>query len=957
MASKRKHAAMEPEDVEPIDPADELMFLCLGGGNEVGRSCHILQYKGKTVMLDAGMHPAYEGLSAMPFYDDFDLSTVDVLLISHFHVDHAASLPYVLAKTNFKGRVFMTHPTKAIYKWLIQDSVRVGNMSSSSETKIQMYTEQDHLNTFPMIESIDFYTTHTVSGIRITPYPAGHVLGAAMFLIEIAGLKILFTGDYSREDDRHLVSASVPKEVKIDVLITESTFGISTHTPRAEREAQLMKAVTDILNRGGRALLPVFALGRAQELLLILDEYWGKHPQYQKVPIYYNSSLARRCMQVYQTYVGAMNDNIKRLTKQRFAEAEAEGDVGRRGAWDLRFVRSLKNLERFDDMSGCVMLASPGMMQSGTSRELLERWAPDPRNGVIITGYSVEGTMAKQIVHEPEQIPAIMTRAANNRRVGQRENEQIMIPRRCTVQEYSFAAHVDGKENMEFVQEVAAPVVVSPYLLLVQKIKLTSERILVHGEKGNMTRLKSKLLGFNAHKAVPTKIYSPANCEELRIPFKTDKIAKVVGSLAAIQPPLPRSLKSPDEDDESEQTREENENPALISGVLIQNDFKISLMAPEDLKEYAGLTTTTIVCRQHLTLSAAGTELIRWALEGTFGAIKEAEITDDAVEGKEINGDGIKEDADEDISRTSTQFTVMECIDVLVKPGGHVEVSWEGNVINDGIADAVLAVLFTVESSPAAVRQSSRQHSHSHAHPEKPKEAKHHPHATSDPSTRLARLMLFLEAQFGEEAVSPIPYPRSSALNPSNATNGIEPANTDGGGMDEGSANEISAEDKAALQRLHSLGIPVPGIEIKFDRFVARLPEGSNKVWLQDTSTPSISHTLALYKLCQPFSHHTYLAYLLTQLRQPPHYRSSTKPTMSTPSSSSSRSSSITMAGEQTRQATPPSNSFMAALKKPFQGWSKELLRARDNDDDDYNFASGIRRGAHLYSKPQKDDA
>jgi cleavage and polyadenylation specificity factor subunit 3 len=821
MASKRKHAAMEPEDVEPIDPADELMFLCLGGGNEVGRSCHILQYKGKTVMLDAGMHPAYEGLSAMPFYDDFDLSTVDVLLISHFHVDHAASLPYVLAKTNFKGRVFMTHPTKAIYKWLIQDSVRVGNMSSSSETKIQMYTEQDHLNTFPMIESIDFYTTHTVSGIRITPYPAGHVLGAAMFLIEIAGLKILFTGDYSREDDRHLVSASVPKEVKIDVLITESTFGISTHTPRVERETQLMKAITDILNRGGRALLPVFALGRAQELLLILDEYWAKHPQYQKVPIYYNSSLARRCMQVYQTYVGAMNDNIKRLTKQRFAEAEAEGDVGRRGAWDLRFVRSLKNLERFDDMSGCVMLASPGMMQSGTSRELLERWAPDPRNGVIITGYSVEGTMAKQIVHEPEQIPAIMTRAANNnRRVGQRENEQIMIPRRCTVQEYSFAAHVDGKENMEFVQEVAAPVV-----------------ILVHGEKGNMTRLKSKLLGFNAQKAVPTKIYSPANCEELRIPFKTDKIAKVVGSLAAIQPPLPRSSKSPAEDGEPEQASEENENPALISGVLIQNDFKISLMAPEDLKEYAGLTTTTIVCRQHLTLSAAGTELIRWALEGTFGAIKEEEITDDAVKGKETNGNGIKEDADEDISRTSTQFTVMECVNILVKPGGHVEVSWEGNVINDGIADAVLAVLFTVESSPAAVRQSSRQHSHSHAHPEKPKEPKHHPHATSDPATRLARLLLFLEAQFGEDAVSPIPYPRSSALNPSNATNGTEPSKTNSEAMDEGATHEISAEDKAALQRLHAQGIPVPGIEIKFDRFVAR-------VWLEDLDVECANNAL-----------------------------------------------------------------------------------------------------------------
>jgi cleavage and polyadenylation specificity factor subunit 3 len=355
----------------------------------------------------------------------------------------------------------MTHPTKAIYKWLISDSVRVGNMSSSAENKIQMYTEQDHTNTFPMIEAIDFYTTHTVSGIRITPYPAGHVLGAAMFQIEIAGLKILFTGDYSREDDRHLVSASIPKDVKIDVLITESTFGISTHTPRVQREAQLMKSITDILNRGGRALLPVFALGRAQELLLILDEYWAKHPEYQKIPIYYNSSLARKCMVVYQTYVSAMNDNIKRIFRERMAEAEAAGDVSKGGPWDFRFVRSLKSLERFDDVGGCVMLASPGMMQSGTSRELLEKWAPDPRNGVVITGYSVEGTMAKEIVKEPDEIPCITTRGNQSRRMGQNEHEQKRIPRRCTVQEFSFAAHVDGKENMEFVAEVNAPVVVS----------------------------------------------------------------------------------------------------------------------------------------------------------------------------------------------------------------------------------------------------------------------------------------------------------------------------------------------------------------------------------------------------------------------------------------------------------------------------------------------------------------
>lgn len=82
MASKRPHAAMKEEEEEPVDPSDMLEFVALGGGNEVGRSCHIIQYKGKTVMLDAGIHPAYNGLAALPFYDEFDLSTVDILLIT-----------------------------------------------------------------------------------------------------------------------------------------------------------------------------------------------------------------------------------------------------------------------------------------------------------------------------------------------------------------------------------------------------------------------------------------------------------------------------------------------------------------------------------------------------------------------------------------------------------------------------------------------------------------------------------------------------------------------------------------------------------------------------------------------------------------------------------------------------------------------------------------------------------
>ncbi|KAF4907437.1 Endoribonuclease YSH1 [Colletotrichum viniferum] len=815
MAAKRKASAMAATVAdEPVDPSDELMFLCLGGGNEVGRSCHIIQYKGKTVMLDAGQHPAYDGLAALPFFDDFDLSTVDVLLISHFHVDHAASLPYVLSKTNFRGRVFMTHPTKAIYKWLIQDSVRVGN-TSSNPTSQPVYTEADHLNTFPQIEAIDYHTTHTISSIRITPYPAGHVLGAAMFLIEIAGLKIFFTGDYSREQDRHLVSAEVPKGVKIDVLITESTYGIASHVPRLEREQALMKSITGILNRGGRVLMPVFALGRAQELLLILDEYWGKHGEYQKFPIYYASNLARKCMVVYQTYVGAMNDNIKRLFRERMAEAEASGDgSGKGGPWDFKYIRSLKNLDRFDDVGGCVMLASPGMLQNGVSRELLERWAPNEKNGVIITGYSVEGTMAKQIMQEPDQIQAVMSRTtAGARRGPGAESEKVFLPRRCSVAEYSFAAHVDGTENREFIEEVAAPVV-----------------ILVHGEQHNMMRLKSKLLSLNAGKTTKVKVFSPKNCEELRIPFKQDKTAKVVGKLATISPPTSLTLVQ--------------EQQQLVTGVLVQNDFKLSLMAPEDLREYAGLNTTTITCKQRLRLTAAGIDLVRWGLEGVFGSVEELpEMRKGHPAHKEsVNGNGEdtkmedgeqQEEADEEVARLVAAYLVMGCVAVRYRSDGEVELEWEGNMLNDGIADAVMSCLFSIESSPAAVKRSASSHTHDHAPPPLPK----NPHANVLPEQRLERFLMFLEAQFGADNVNPVAEPRLPAEDPSSDA---QPKKLTADGQSDGSMDvseddgseaeqekKLAARRKAEIERLHKIGIPVPGVKVKVDKMEA-------VVWLED---------------------------------------------------------------------------------------------------------------------------
>ena len=206
-------------------------------------------------------------------------------------------------------------------------------------------------------------------------------------------------------------------------------------------------------------------------------------------------------------------------------------------------------------------------------------------------------------------------------------------------------------------------------------------------------RLKSKLLSLNAEKTNKVKVYTPANCDEVRIPFKKDKTAKVVGKLAQIAPPV-------EQDDER-----------LMAGVLVQNGFDLSLMAPDDLREYAGLTTTTITCKQHLALSSASMDLIRWALEGTFGAIEQVGNTMKAETKRAKGGmeeiDFKQEAADEEIPMEEEQtFMVMGCVVLRYSPRTReVELEWEGNMMNDGVADAVMAVLLTVESSPASVKR------------------------------------------------------------------------------------------------------------------------------------------------------------------------------------------------------------------------------------------------------------
>ena len=415
----QKRSAVDAQLVD--NDRDYLQFTPLGGGCEVGRSCHVLRFKGKVILLDCGLHPAYSGIASLPYFDEINPADIDLILITHFHLDHAAALPYFLQRTNFKGRTFMTHPTKSIYKLILQDYVKVSSISVE-ET---LYTERELLASMDKIECINYHQVMTVDGVRFWCYNAGHVLGAAMFMIEIGGVRILYTGDYSRTEDRHLMAAELPlPSLYPHVLIVEATYGTQVLRPVEEREQRFCALVQDIVEeRGGSCLIPVFALGRAQELLLILDEYWVAHPSLHTIPIYYASFLAKRCMMVYQTYLNMMNSHIQQqaTTHNPFA---------------FRHVFNLKDLSTFDDSLPCVILASPGMLQNGVSRELLELWCSEPKNGVIIAGYAVDGTLAKHVLSEPTHI----TSASG-----------VRLPFRMTVHYVSFSAHADYRETSEFI--------------------------------------------------------------------------------------------------------------------------------------------------------------------------------------------------------------------------------------------------------------------------------------------------------------------------------------------------------------------------------------------------------------------------------------------------------------------------------------------------------------------------
>lgn len=612
---------------------DDMYIMPIGAGNEVGRSCIFLSLKGKRILLDCGIHPGYQGISALPFFDEIDPAEIDLVLVTHYHLDHIASLPFFLERTGFHGKVYMTHPTKAIYKWLLMDYVKVSHISPE-ET---IFTEKDLISSFDKINAVDYHQEIDVNGIRFTCYHAGHVLGAAMFHIDIGGVKVLYTGDYSREEDRHLMPAEVPPGRSPDVLICESTYGVQSHEPRLERERRFTTLVHDIVHRGGKCLLPVFALGKAQELLLILDEYWQAHPELHSVPIYYASALAKKCIAIYQTYLNMMHPSMRATSNNS-------------NPFVFKHISNIKGMDELDETGGpCVLMASPGMLQNGLSRQAFDAWCSNSKNGVVISGYSVEGTLAKHILSGPTEVATLS---------GAR------VPLRMSVDYVSFSAHVDFIQNTQFIDQMKP-----------------KHLVLVHGESNEMFRLRNALQRKydEREESAKTVIHTPRNCETVKLSFHGEKVVKIVGSLAS----------------SIIEEKGEKKSIPLSSAALIGKDFDYQIMDVKDIPKYTSMKCTTIHQQRYLCVNCPF-ELIQHHIERLVGGkhIKTSTMEENEISYRVLN--------------VMDDIRIEE-----KNKKGMIMIQWISSPLNDMIVDGIITVMLSAESSPVSVKMTRHhEHKH-----------------------------------------------------------------------------------------------------------------------------------------------------------------------------------------------------------------------------------------------------
>ena len=442
----------------------------MGAARTVTGSKYLLEHGGKRVLVDCGL---FQGLKELRLrnWEQFPIPPreIDAVVLTHAHLDHVGYLPRLRAD-GYKGRVFCTAGTMDLCRLVLPDSGRIQEEDARQANKhgyskhqpaLPLYTESDALAALTQLQPIGYNRAiEIVPGISIEFHPAGHLLGSAFVVARLqSGPTILFGGDLGRYARPVLPDPS--NAVQADVVLVESTYGDRDHVADDNGE-QLAQVVRSTVERGGKLIIPAFAIGRVEELL-----YWMRRLEQERripvLPVYVDSPMANEALKFYSARISELDEDMRPTEKKNvstFATTRFQTVSSPQQSKELTASRKPS-----------VVISSSGMATGGRVLHHMAATLPDPRNTVLFVGFQAAGTRGRQLVDGTRDVRIHGQSIAVNARIAKID---------------SMSAHADRGEIMRWLGTLPA----------------TPGRVcLVHGEPGPMDALKTLMqqrLGWTA---------------------------------------------------------------------------------------------------------------------------------------------------------------------------------------------------------------------------------------------------------------------------------------------------------------------------------------------------------------------------------------------------------------------------------------------------------------------------
>ncbi len=437
-----------------------------GADRGVTGSCHLLEAAGKKILVDCGLYQGGRRLdeeNAGPF--GFDAGAIDMVLLTHAHLDHCGRLP-LLTKRGFRGEIVATAATRDLTRLVLLDSAHLQEEEARSHARraerrgepepvAPLYGLLDALNVFDRFGRIAAYEEkiELAPGLTATYFDAGHILGSASILVECEGKRLLFSGDIGN-DDRPLLRDPAPPH-GVDAVVMETTYGDRDHRPLEPSIAEFYDALNESFQRGGNVVIPTFALERAQELLFYLREGVERNKLPPSLPVFLDSPMAISATEIFRAHPECYDGETAALFAQKIDPFALPS---------LHFCRETAESVALNTIrGGAVIMAGAGMCTGGRVRHHLRHNLGRREASVIFVGFAAKGTLARQIVDGARKVSIY--------------GEEIVV-RAHIYTINGFSAHAGQSELLKWRQKVAP-----------------QKTFLVHGEEEAMRAFAQKLDG------------------------------------------------------------------------------------------------------------------------------------------------------------------------------------------------------------------------------------------------------------------------------------------------------------------------------------------------------------------------------------------------------------------------------------------------------------------------------